>query len=180
MATTPNRAYPYPTSGDNVDVPEDMLALATALDTEVAAVMAAWTAFTPVFQTDSGSPAIGTGGGASAAGRYKQIGKMVHYRGRIQFGSSGFSAGTGSWYITLPVAARADTAPDIRTLGVTYMRDDSASGNYNGFCQINPSLNAGRLILFSSASPSVAISGTVPFTWANPDHISWNITYEAA
>jgi hypothetical protein len=35
VAFTPNRSYPYPTSGDRVDIPEDIQALAEAVDLDM-------------------------------------------------------------------------------------------------------------------------------------------------
>ncbi|MDU5415588.1 MAG: hypothetical protein E6128_01675 [Cutibacterium avidum] len=36
--STPNRSYPFPTTGDPVDIPGDVKKLATAIDTDVAVI----------------------------------------------------------------------------------------------------------------------------------------------
>jgi hypothetical protein len=177
MGTTANRLYPYPGASDNVYPYEDIEALADAVDVDVAAMMAAWTAYTPTFTADSGSPAIGSTG--VIGGRYLKIGRTVHYRGRVRFGGTGISFGTGAMYVSLPHAASANavgaiTMPDV---GAAYIRDASAPVNFAASCMISPDLNAGRLAFYQNAA---AVTGTSPVTFATDDHISWGITYEAA
>src|ERR1044072_1186836 len=142
MATTANRLYPYPLASDNVRPYEDIQALADAVDADVNPLFTAWTSYTPPHTSDTGTPTIGTGGVLAA--KYKQIGKTVHYRGRLKFGT-GASFGTGAWYVSLPVAdvntvSGSTSLPDH---GAAQYRDSSASANYAGICSILPDLNAG-------------------------------------
>lgn len=179
MATTANRGYPYPTASDNVRPYEHIQDLAEALDTELDALLGPGTTYVPVFQADGGSPSVGSTG--AIVGRYSEYGEgLILARGRMVFGGTGISGGSGSWYVTLPVAARADTSPDIRTIGNIYMRDSSPGQNYFGFALIDPNLNAGRISMFSSASPAVQVNSTAPFAWAAGDHLSWTVLYEPA
>lgn len=176
MATTANRLYPYPIASDNVRPYEDIQALADAVDADVNPIFTAWTAYTPTHTSDTGSPTLGTGG--VVGGRYKQIGKTVHYRGRLKFGT-GASFGTGGWYVSLPVASINSVigSTSIPHLGAAYYRDQSASTNYSGICGVFPDLNASRLAFYYGTTQ---IQFTQPFTWAVDDHLSWDLTYEAA
>lgn len=176
MATTANRLYPYPLSSDNVRPYEDIQALADAVDADVNPIFTAWTAYTPAHTSDTGSPTLGTGGIVGA--RYKQIGKTVHYRGRLKFGT-GASFGTGGWYVALPVASANNVigSTTIPHLGTAQYRDASASLSYQGICGVFPDLNASRLAFYYATSQ---LQFTVPYTWAVDDHFSWTISYEAA
>ncbi len=170
MATTANRLYPYPTATDNVDVPGDIQALAEALDTELAAQVSQWSTWTPVVSSDSGSPSLGAG--ATAVGRYKQIGKTVHAKAQIVLGGSGLLV-AAAWYFSLPVAAKSD----VEVSGTVYMRDVSASANYLGTCVILVAANTGRVALYSGNSQ---VTSAVPFAVAQNDRMNFSITYEAA
>ncbi len=76
------------------------------LDAEVrdalTGAQSAWTAWTPAL-TATTNPVLGEGG--SATGRYTRIGKTVLCSGRIKFGTTGQSFGTGTIAVSLPVAA---------------------------------------------------------------------------
>lgn len=76
------------------------------LDAEVrdalTGAQSAWTAWTPAL-TGTTNPVLGTGG--SATGRYTRLGKTVLCSGRITFGTTGQSFGTGTIAVSLPVAA---------------------------------------------------------------------------
>jgi hypothetical protein len=62
----------------------------------------AWQTYTPVIHGSVTDPVLGTGG--SAVGRFQQIGdKTFLVTGRILFGTSGQSFGSGTLSITLPV-----------------------------------------------------------------------------
>lgn len=143
-----------------------------------------WRTYTPTFQADGGSPTVGTGG--SITGRYQRIANTVTVRGRLVFGT-GASGGTGGWYVSLPVNARSDTSPDVRSQGVAEYRDVSTPASLWGFCSINPGLSVSRISLVATAgvrgtTPVAAeqASGSEPFPWTAGDHMSWTITYEAA
>lgn len=128
----------------------------------------AWTAYTPVWTAASSNPAIGNG---TISGRYLQVGKVVHYYGRILAGST-TTYGSGDWRISLPVAAQ--TTPG--TTGAATCGDASATsaGSRPATMDLITSTTM-RLV-----SPSGVVAGTVPFTWTTSDDVRWHITYEAA
>jgi len=63
----------------------------------------AFTAYTPALTSTGTQPVLGTG--SSATGEYVQINKFVYGYFNIQFGTSGITAGTGNYLISLPVAS---------------------------------------------------------------------------
>lgn len=64
----------------------------------------AWQAWTPTLDSTGTAPTLGTG--SAVAGEYLQIGRLVFARGSITFGTSGVSAGTSNYRLTLPVTPR--------------------------------------------------------------------------
>jgi hypothetical protein len=64
------------------------------------------TSFTPTFSNVYGTvPTVGTGGSATATGRYVLFGPLFLVSFRIVFGTSGQTAGTGIWTLNPPVTA---------------------------------------------------------------------------
>ena len=61
----------------------------------------AWTSYTPTWAAQVSNPSIGNG---TIAGAYKVIGKTCFVRVKLSFGST-TSAGSGAWWIGLPVTA---------------------------------------------------------------------------
>jgi hypothetical protein len=167
--TTANRLYPYPESSDNVRPYEDIQALADAVDVDVTAILAAWTAYTPAINGDSGTPTLGTGG--TISGRYKQVGKTVTAQATFTLGTS--AAISGAWYITLPVAARST----FEASGSLYIRDIAPGANYHGNCVILVSANTGRVAMYVG---NAQVTAAVPHAWASGDRCTITITYEAA
>lgn len=65
--------------------------------------------FVPVLTASTTDPTLGTGG--EAHGEYIITGPICYYWGMILFGSAGFTAGSGTYRISLPVPGRATYAP---------------------------------------------------------------------
>jgi len=108
---------------------------------------------------------------------YTQVGDLVHFVGRIVLGST--SSVTGSWLVSLPVAAQAmgDYIPG------TAVFIDSATTFYNGLCTVS----AGSSVLAFRAPKITAtytrwdtVGASVPMTWGTSDELYFNITYKAA
>lgn len=178
MATTANRAYPYPIASDNVRPYEDIQLLADAVDADVNPIFTAWTAYTPTLTADSGSPAAGTGG--TLTGRYKQLGKTVHIAVQFLLGT-GFVSGTGGWYLSLPVGLSARTAQ--RPTGAGYYRDTSAAGggHFNGLAVVRTDIDASKIAFFDgNGHNQVGGSLAQPFAWAAADYLNASLTYEVA
>lgn len=148
-----------------------------------AALNAAWTSWTP---TLSGI-AIGTGGSAELTGKFRQIGKLVHCRLFLKFGTSGQTLPTGDFTFTLPVTSvtPAGTAT-VQGLGRASARDVSAGDVMSGFVvwastttiKLRFPLASGTYVVQNASSVP---SGSVPFSWATGDEIYLDgIIYEAA
>ncbi len=170
--TTANRDYPFPESTDHTRLWEYFQSLAEAVDEDRQSIDDAWTSYTPVFWTSSGSPSLGAGG--VARGRYKKIGRTVHASLYAIFGTSP-NFGTGGFFLSAPVAAA--TVTDMAWNGSAYFRDasGSGSGHYTGYCRID---SAASIISMYQASTQVAAAH--PFTWVATDFMRLSLTYESA
>jgi hypothetical protein len=105
MSGTTSRGYPYPTAGDNFVPSSDFQGLATAVDTDVAAIVAAlgtWTTYTPtLYKTiDSSGSKVAIAGTVNFA-EYIKLGKMCIVHVDITAGA----ASTHGVGISLPFAA---------------------------------------------------------------------------
>jgi hypothetical protein len=162
------------------DVEDDLTALTTRVTTaesDIDAHEAAWTTYTPVFTTASGSPAVGTGGGGNITGRHKKIGRLCTVSGYMKFGTTGASAGTGEWRMSLPFTAA--TVTDQAWLGSVYMNDASAgaSGHFIGTAVV---ASGGTYATFYGGNAAAQVTGTTPVAWSPGDAIRWEVTYETA
>jgi hypothetical protein len=132
----------------------------------------AWISFTPTLTASTTNPTLGTG--SNRLGYYTQIGKLIIYAFEVRFGSSGASAGSGNYRISLPVTAKADPL---------YARGGSLTYN-------DASAFTARLGVAIIADPSYVelnfdagtfyVTNSAPFTWSNDDGIRGTLIYEAA
>jgi hypothetical protein len=126
---------------------------------------------TPVLTATTTNPVLGSG--SSVAGRYLRFGGyMCTYWGKIRFGTSGVSAGSGSYLVSLPFPAAA-SAVDITT-GSAMLRDDNTGSITMGACYLGS--GASTLSLLTTS----IVSNAQPWAWAPNDYFYWNITYEIA
>lgn len=172
MPTTPNRAYRYPASSDSTQLWTHFGNLATDVDTDIAAQLAAWTTYTPVWTSNGTAPSLGNG---TITGRYKQIGKTVTVTIKIVFGSTS-TFGTSAYFFSLPVTASG--LNDF--VGSAYMRDTSgtSSGHYNGISVITAA--APTVLTAYEGSGHLQLQQTLPVVWVSTDFFEFTITYEAA
>ena len=143
---------------------------AAKLNTEVrdahVGLQAAWTSYTPTL--------VGfTLGNGTMTAKYHRVGKTIEYRVVIVFGST--STWTSVFGISLPVTPHADYVVHA-AIGRAAFYDTSvgAASREGGVAMSN---GVDTLILATSPGP---VSNTVPFTWANGDHLSVSGSYEAA
>jgi hypothetical protein len=135
----------------------------------------AWTAYTPTITADGGGFSLGNG---TASGRYKQLGKTVHFYAKLVYGST-TSPGSGHWNFSLPVTAYSSNY----TFSASILDDGAAwyggigNGNYTGstttFAVNVTSPNAG-------IASWVVVGNGGPFTWGAADNITISGSYEAA
>ena len=138
--------------------------------------LGAWTAYTATVTAATTNPTLGTG--STNAGYYAQIGKVVTARFKIQFGSSGVAAGSGAYFVALPVAAA--TAQVGITAGNGYGYDSSTASlsAFTAFCD-----NANRLAFLFNTTLNGAygvLGAASPWTWAASDYFECAFSYEAA
>lgn len=134
--------------------------------------LGAWTAYTPTLTASTTNPTLGTG--STASGAYCQIGKVVHYRARIIFGTSGVAAGSGFYYVSLPVASTGSLQ-----FGFARITDSSASKVFLGHAVFNSSSIVAIRVQQDSTGEAAVQNGT-PFTWAASDEIIIEGTYQAS
>lgn len=141
------------------------------------AVQDPWIAYTPVLTAVTTNPVLGTGGSATAT--YKVVGKVVHYKGQIKFGTSGFSVGSGTYSISLPVTGI--TGQPYNALGSMWV-SPAASTVWPGTARVF----SGTFTPYGSASataPQLAAinnSGAAGTAWTAGGYFWWSVTYEAA
>lgn len=130
--------------------------------------------WTPVLTASSVNPALGSGSG--------QVGDYVLRQGfvdgefLIQFGSSGVTAGTGTYLISLPTGLGID--PDWASempIGRARLRD--ASVPTVAYQDIKTSLTfPDKLLIVTSAD--VLTTSAAPWAWAANDSIRGTFTYK--
>jgi hypothetical protein len=131
----------------------------------------AYTTFTGV---SAGGWTLGNG---TAAGRYLQIGKMVHMTMTIELGST--SSISGAMFISFPVTA--NTAANGSYLGNVRALDTGVIA-YSGFALQNSGDNffCSLSQVNSTFASESFYTSTNPFTWATGDRVYVSLTYEAA
>jgi len=140
-------------------------------------LVSAWATATPAWTTSGTQPAIGNG---SRVTRYKQLGRIVHFRIGFKFGST-TTFGTGQWNFGLPVTPKDPGSPfdSWEHCGMWKGLDASVPTHYFGQALRN---TGSDLILWNSATGAavVTLNATAPITWANTDYINIWGSYEAA
>lgn len=129
--------------------------------------LGAWTAWTPT--VGGGTWAIGNG--TFTGGAYCQIGKTVHFRVRITWGTTSVFGAAGL-NLTLPVTPGGNN----HTLVHGFAYDASASARY----PLGGNIISSLLTLYNIVSPVTTVISTVPFTWVSTDMVDICGTYEAA
>lgn len=141
----------------------------------------AWQSHTPVVTASVTNPTLGTDN--VAQGYYVQIGKVVIYKFAIQFGTASVNAGSGSYFVSLPVAARL-VPTDYQTIpiGTGRLSDSSTSNSGPIFPEIETSTTL-QLVYYASAGAAgtaAPVANNAPWTWAASDKITGYVVYEAA
>ncbi|WP_088320299.1 hypothetical protein [Kineosporia sp. R_H_3] len=132
----------------------------------------AWQSYTPALTASTTNPTLGTGG--SITGKYIQVGKTVHFRIAVTFGTSP-NAGSGSYRFSLPVASVAITSGAGEAPARAMLWDSSASS------RVPRAAYTFSSTIVSLLDESGALVGSAaPWTWAAGDIITIHGTYEAA
>ncbi len=141
----------------------------TQLDAKLA-TPGAWTSYTPT---------IGggwTAGNSTVTAAYQQIGKTVHVRVSVAWGTTYTSSGTNSPTFTLPVTAASSNASQS---GILFC-EDGTTRYMSAVVITSTTVATGYRMISGSAGGLGNITATAPFTWSTGDAIRFNLTYEAA
>jgi hypothetical protein len=131
----------------------------------------AWTTWTPTLTAVTTNPSVGTG--ATRTGAYFQVGKMVTARGTVRFGTSGSSAGSGIYEVSLPVTAKS-LSPGRQQGSAT------AFSHAGDFVDGAVFIESGATTKARLSIDSTVVTNSSPWTWTNNDQFDFTITYEAA
>jgi hypothetical protein len=134
---------------------------------------AAWETWTPTLTASTTNPTLGTG--STAAGRYGRVNKEVYGNAQISFGTSGTNAGSGFYYVSLPVTAQAAGV----ILG-TYQAYDNSTATIDQGLVIADTTTKGLLYRNGVGGSVFLVASGVPWAWAASDFIRIWFTYEAA
>lgn len=123
---------------------------------------AAWTSAAPTWTAFAGSPSVGNG---TLTGRYKKIGKTVHWEIQLIAGSTTtFGTGGTSFQFTIPGGGTSAAA----FLGSGWFFDSSTANNYTLTWKMDGAQTTLR-IWRNDASPSAELTNTAPVTMATSD-----------
>ena len=134
----------------------------------------AWGAYTPALTAATTNPTLGTGG--AITGKFIQIGKTVIGWALVTFGTSGTNAGSGAYFLSLPVAS-ADGASV--AYGHALLK---CAGLYT---EARLAFQSSTQVYFQYRSAAVngtiaATSNTLPGAWTANDQIVVEFIYQAA
>lgn len=134
----------------------------------------AWDSWTPTYTNLT----IGSG---TVVAKYKQIGKIVHFRWIFTYGA-GSAVGTSPLF-TLPVTAASGyiVGPEGADIGVAKLLDAGVI-NVKGTTTLSSTTTVGPQVIQANGTYASAagIAPTIPFTWATGDAMYCVGTYEAA
>jgi hypothetical protein len=127
--------------------------------------------FVPTLTAATSNPTMGTG--AVRTGHYTYLpGPSVLYTFYIQLGTSGAAAGSGQYFVDLPVPCSVPLGSVVSAIGSSLIRDNSPLDLRDGTCYVN---GANSLSIFAGG----LLSNSYPWTWANSDYLSGTVVYPA-
>lgn len=137
--------------------------------------------YIPALTGTTTNPTLGVA--STATGSYSRQLRRVDGEARITFGTSGVSAGSGSYRISLPISADATyhAASGVfgvgSPLGIGQLKDASGSTSTFRNCTLwLATLDTVQLFIDASN----AVSNTVPWTWAASDVLFIQFSYIGA
>jgi len=134
---------------------------------------AAWETWTPALTAFTTNPTLGSG--SVQNGRYGRINKTVYGHGQIVFGTSGTNAGSGFYYVSIPVTAQGSG-----TLCGTWFAYDASTDTVAIGSLVLDSTT--RMILYRNGvgGGTFLVASGVPWAWGATDIIRVTFQYEAA
>lgn len=125
-----------------------------------------WGTYTPALTASTTNPNLGSTG--TASGLYFQLGKMVLFVAEFKFNGSGVSVGSGTFAISLPVAADSSMSSYLFFPGHVTSVDDSAATTQVGTAIWATSTTINML----RHGTTQFYSSSVPQGWAAGDRLS--------
>jgi hypothetical protein len=158
--------FRYPTLSAAPNVPQDLGNLAADID---AALAGAWTSYTPVWSSTGTQPVRNNG---TLTGAYKDVGRFVHVRIELVFGSL-TTAGTGAYSFSLPFVPKANSL-------LPSMFVDQSAGPQLYVCvtRIVAASATGDNMRIAVGGSTNVVGATVPVTPAVSDVITISGMYE--
>ncbi len=136
----------------------------------------------PVWQTWTPTFTNLTEGNGTVIARYVQLGKVIHARFEITFGSTTTIDGSGPT-ISTPVTATSAFADDRNNIGGVYILD-SGTGVFLGAMRLSTIDRFQPLVLNHQTNVTYirddVLTSAIPMTWTTSDMLTFTATYEAA
>jgi hypothetical protein len=136
------------------------------------------TSFTPTLTASSSNPNLGTGG--TATGYYHRNGHLITVWVNITFGSSGTSAGSGTYSIAQPVAADSSLYAPSWGLGSIFLVDADTAANRD--LVVVEYITATTVRMRPNKLTGTLVTHAVPFGWTANDNLfgSWSYLADPA
>lgn len=136
-----------------------------------------WTTYTPLWTSSGVSPSVGNG---SITGRYVVLGATIMGEIRVLMGTSGFTRGSGTYFLSLPTAGVFE---NYQPVGQVVLRDEGPGITYFGTAIFNQNRN-NRIEMWihgqnASFDEGVPTASDTPFLFGASDKILVQFTYEA-
>lgn len=161
MAYDPDPAATHnPATG--VVVPVSWLDL---INSNFAELGAAWTSYTPTWS--------GTIGNGTLAAAYLKIGRTVHYRIKVVWGTTTSHAAANQTF-TLPAA------PHSAYVANTALGNGSVLDSGTASYAVTALMSSGSTVLLIRNDTGATVTNTSPVTFATADHVLFSGTYESA
>ncbi len=128
----------------------------------------AWTSYTPTWTASVTNPVLGNG---TIDGRYKQVGKIVHFYINILMGST-TTFGAGDWRVSLPVTAQNNFNVIANAMYLDNTIQWYEGSAFNAF--------TGSTTTLTMYYTNTTVSNISPFNWASGDYLVITGAYEAS
>lgn len=132
------------------------------------------TSFTPTLEASTTNPTLGSG--SSSVGQYSQHGGLIMGRLAISFGTSGVAAGSGTYFLIMPVPILTSGAPVPLSIGGGGITDSSGADDRLVRLYWLTGDDADRVRINGEGFTNAATSSS-PWTWAASDQIWASFCY---
>lgn len=134
---------------------------------------ATWTDYTPALTASTSNPTLGTA--SVTTGHYAESGTLVHVQVYIKFGTAGVNAGSGDYFVSLPVTAAALLVANF-PVGVWWILD-AGTKNTHGIVYLADTTKVGMRF---TDTGSAGVDHGMPQAFAANDDLRLSFTYRSA